>query len=187
MGEALAVCAEAIATCISPHARGDANIHVLETVYFTVIFILRSIPKLADLASTTENSHIYMILQTLAYWVSTIVYRSLYALHECVEFNEDKVRAKMSFRSLAYLRMSVRDFCYSNNINSSRKYRYDNPTLVSRSLSNLLRDQTHEAVNIRVFPPEYQSAASLANNSPVVQELIKSAEKSTRRLIRSID
>lgn len=93
----------------------------------------------------------------------------------------------MAFRSLAYVCMSVRDFCYSNNIKSSRKYRYGITTLVSRSLSNLLRDQTHEAMNIRAFPRRYRDAANLANNSPVVQELIKSAEKSTRRLIRSFD
>lgn len=109
IGEALAICAEAVSTCVESYARGNAYNHILETVYFTVIFILRSIPELADLARTTAISHIFMVLQTLPSWVNTIVYRCLIVLHDWLRFNEDIVRAKMAFRSLASVCMSVRD------------------------------------------------------------------------------
>lgn len=107
IGEALAVCAEAVSACISPYARGNAYIRILETVYFTVIFILQSIPKLADLARTIANSHIYIVLQTLAFWVNMIVYRCLFPLQECWRFDKNKMKAKMAFRSLASVCVSV--------------------------------------------------------------------------------
>lgn len=183
----MAVCAEAVSTCINVRARGDAYIHVLETVYFTITFILQLFPKLADLARTTANSHIYMVLQTLASWVNTIVYRCLFALHVCLRFDVDKLKAKMAFRRLAYVCVSVRILCYSNNVYSSRTYRYDDTTLVSRSLSSLLHDQAYVVLDFYAFPRRYRNAAKLANNSPIVQELIESAKKSTHRLIRSFD
>lgn len=107
IGEALAVCAEAVSTCIHPNARGDPYIHVLETVYFTIIFILQSIPKLANLARTTASNLIYMVLQALASWVNMIVYRCLHALHECLRIDENKVMAKIAFHSLTYVCVSA--------------------------------------------------------------------------------
>lgn len=177
IGEALAVCAEAVSTCINVRARGDAYIHVLETVYFTITFILQLFPKLADLARTTANSHIYMVLQILASWVNTIVYRCLFSLHVSLRFDVDKLKAKMAFRRLAYVCVSVRILYYSNSVYSSRKYRYDDTTLVSRSLSSLLHDQAYVVLDLYAFPRRYRNAAKLANNSPIVQELIESAKK----------
>lgn len=109
VGEACAICAEAISTCIGLFARGDAYTHILETVYFTVIFVLRSIHELVDYAKTTANKQIYMILRTLSSWIDAIVYRCLNASYDDRRYDIDKLKVKMLFRSLVHVYVSAID------------------------------------------------------------------------------
>lgn len=185
IGEALAVCAEAVSTCIDLFAGGSAYVHVLETVYFTVIFILRSILKLADLARITANTHIFMVLQTLAYWIDAIIYRCLYALDECGRFDLDHLKANMAFRSLVYVCVSA--ISAIPMIYSSCNYRYGSTTPVPLSPSCLLYDQIHVVLDTNVLPRRYRRAAKLAKHNPILQGLIEVAEQRANRLLRSFD
>lgn len=100
IGEACAICAEAVSTCISYYARGDAFLHILHTVYFTVIFVLRSIDKIP------VNRHIYMVLQTLSSWIDAIVYRCLDAPGVSRRYDVNKLKIEMAFRSLVLVYVS---------------------------------------------------------------------------------
>lgn len=75
--------------------------HMLETVYFTAIFILRSIHELADFARITANRHIYMVMRTIAYWMDAIVHHCLFssAVHHG-RFDMDLLKENIAFRSL---------------------------------------------------------------------------------------
>lgn len=100
--EACTICSDAVSTCINEHARGDAYMHILETVYFTVIFVLRSIHKLADFARTTADRYIYMILRTLACWMDAIVIRCIWhSVVGQVPFDMDLLKNHIALRSLA--------------------------------------------------------------------------------------
>lgn len=104
LGEACAVCAEAVSTCVDPYARGDSYAHILDTVYFTVIFVIRSIQDhgFAEFANDTASRYIYLVLQTLAFWVDAIVFRCLYFINiRRYRFDLDNLKAKMAFMSLA--------------------------------------------------------------------------------------
>lgn len=108
IGNACAICTEAVSTCIDRHTRGDAHMNILETVYFTIIFVLRSIHELADLARITVNSHIFMILQTLAFWIDAILFRILNALDvRRHRFDIDELKAMLAFCSLVVVYVSL--------------------------------------------------------------------------------
>lgn len=82
--------------------------NILETVYFTIIFVLRSIHELADLARITVNSHIFMILQTLAFWIDAILFRILNALDvRRHRFDIDELKAMLAFCSLVVVYVSL--------------------------------------------------------------------------------
>lgn len=74
--------------------------HILETVYFTIIFVLRSIHELAEYAKNTANRQIFMVLRTVATWIDAVVVRSLIASHDRQRYDIDKLKAIMLFRSL---------------------------------------------------------------------------------------
>lgn len=115
IGEACSVCAEAISKCIHDSARGDAYLHILETVYLAVVFVLRSIHELADRGRTTANRHIYMVVQTIASWIDAIVYRCLHGSRIfCERFDINKMEARMAFVSLGLLYVSVPDYLSFN-------------------------------------------------------------------------
>lgn len=104
MYEACAICAEAMSTCIDYYAQGNAYLHILETVYFTVIFVLRSIHELADdYAQIPANRQINMILQTLASWIDAIVCRCIEAYYDRQRYDVDKLNANVLFRGLVDL------------------------------------------------------------------------------------
>lgn len=108
IGEACSVCAEAISKCIHDSARGDAYLHILETVYLAVVFVLRSIHELADRGRTTANRQLYMVVQTIASWIDAIVYRCLHGSRIfCERFDINKMEARMAFVSLGLLYASV--------------------------------------------------------------------------------
>lgn len=110
IGEACAICVEAISTCIEHYARGDAYVHILETVYYTIIFVLRSIHELADYARISTNRQIYMVLRTLVSWIDAIVYRWLFVSnYDCQRYDMEKLKAKMLFRSLAFVYVAIID------------------------------------------------------------------------------
>lgn len=113
MGEACAICAEAESTCIVRFARGDAYMQILETVYFTIIFVLRSIHELAYSARVTANRHIYMVLRTLTYWVDAIVYRCLCDSRvQWGRFDMDQLKHNIAFHSLPFVCVLVRHCRY---------------------------------------------------------------------------
>lgn len=106
--EACAICADAVSTCIDRHSRGDAYTHILDTVYFTVIFVLQLIHDLTDCAKAAEIRHVYFVLQTLVSWIDAIVFRCLYALDiHRYKFDLNKLKAKMAFMSLVHVYLSV--------------------------------------------------------------------------------
>lgn len=107
IGEACAICAEAVSTWVDECARGDAYNHILETVYFTVIFVLRSIHELGDYAKTTANRHIYTVTHTLTTWIDAVVVRCLDASNDRRRYDMDKLKAKILFRSLVDMYVSV--------------------------------------------------------------------------------
>lgn len=109
IGEACAVCAEAISTCIVECARGNAYMHILETVYFSVIFIIQSVHELFKHEKTAVNTLIYMILSTLVSWIDSLVFRCINVLYDRQRYDIDKLRAKLLFRSLVDLYVSVID------------------------------------------------------------------------------
>lgn len=118
IGEACAICAEALSTSLDECAQGDAYMQVLETVYFTVIFLLRSIQQLADFARDAANRHIYMVLKALACWMDAIVTRCVeYSVINYGKLNMNLLRNNFAFRSLALVCVLVRhchDFlCYN--------------------------------------------------------------------------
>lgn len=100
VGEACAICAESVSTSIYYYARGDAYMHILETVYFTVIFVLRSIHELAEYAKNTAKRQIYMVLQTLATWIDVVVFRCLHASNFSQRYDIEKLKANILIRSL---------------------------------------------------------------------------------------
>lgn len=106
--EACAICADAVSTSIDRHSRGDAYTHILDTVYFAVIFVLQSIHDLANSAEAAESRHVYFVLQTLVSWIDAIVFRCLYALDiHHYKFDLNKLKAKMAFMSLVHVYLSV--------------------------------------------------------------------------------
>lgn len=112
IGEACAICAEAASTCISRYARSEVYMHILETVYFAVIFILRSINQTANYFRSTADRHVYMILRALTSWVDAIVYRCLCAVTFRPErFDMNALEAKMSFRSLVLSYVPITIYC----------------------------------------------------------------------------
>lgn len=108
LGNVFAVCAEAISTCIEYCAQGDACMHILETVYYATIFILRSIHALAEFAKVTANRHIFLVVRTIACWTDAMVFRCLYAFdYRSTKFDEDLLKAYMAFRSVVLVYVSV--------------------------------------------------------------------------------
>lgn len=107
IGEACAICAEAMSTCINERAQGDAYMQILETVYFTVIFLLLSIDELAVFARFPANRHIYMVLRTLACWMDTVVFRCMLQCSEASNWMKrldfDLLKNHIAFRSLGVL------------------------------------------------------------------------------------
>lgn len=104
IGKACAICAEAVSTYITYWARGDTYMHILETVYFTFIFVLRSIHELVDFARMTADKLIYMVLRTLACWMDAIVYRCLH--HSAIlwgRFDLDLLKSNIALYSLALM------------------------------------------------------------------------------------
>lgn len=90
------------------HSQGDAYTHILDTVYFTVIFVLQSIHDLTDCAKAAEIRHVYFVLQTLVSWIDAIVFRCLYALDiHRYKFDLNKLKAKIAFMSLVHVYLSV--------------------------------------------------------------------------------
>lgn len=74
--------------------------HILETVCFAVIFVLRSIHELADYAVVAANSHISLVLRTLAFWIDAIVSRCIYALHFHQRYAINELKAQIAVRGL---------------------------------------------------------------------------------------
>lgn len=111
IGVACAICSDAVSMCITSESRGDAYMHILETVYFTVIFVLRSIHELADFARTTADRYIYMILRTLACLMDAIVYRCLY--HSVIQkrFDMDLLKNHIALRSLGLVYVLAKYYC----------------------------------------------------------------------------
>lgn len=104
LGETCAVCAEAVSTCVDPYAQGESYTHILETVYFTVIFLLRSIQDhaLASFTNVTANRYIHLVLRTLVSWIDAIVFRCLCFINiHRYRFDLDNLKAKMVFMTLA--------------------------------------------------------------------------------------
>lgn len=78
--------------------------HILETIYLALIFVLRSIHDLAGLTRITANRHIYMILQTLASWIDAIVFCCLKALDDrCETFEVEELKAKLAISTLVHV------------------------------------------------------------------------------------
>lgn len=101
IGEACAICAESLSTCIDYSARGEAYMHILESVYFSVVFILSSAQELADCSRSTASGQIFIVLRTLTAWIDAITYRILYDVGYREErFDMDLLKVAMSFRSL---------------------------------------------------------------------------------------
>lgn len=109
LGEACAICAEATSTYINAHARGDAYLHILGTVYFTVIFILRSIHELAVSSRLTANRHVFMVLRTIMSWIDAIVLWCLYAVDSSENiFDMNLLELGSVFRSLVLAYVTYR-------------------------------------------------------------------------------
>lgn len=100
IGEACSICARAVSSHIHIHTQGNAYMHIMETVYFSIIFLLRSIYELADFARVTANERIYMVLRATASWLDTIVYQCRCFGHR-PSFNINAVKANIAFLSLA--------------------------------------------------------------------------------------
>lgn len=82
--------------------------HILQTVYFAVIFVLRSIHELGIFADITKDRHIKMVLRTLACWMDAIVYRCLfYSTFLRRTFDMDLLKNSIAFRSLALVYVLV--------------------------------------------------------------------------------
>lgn len=81
--------------------------HILETVCFAVIFVLRSIHELADHAEVAVNRHISLVLRTLAFWIDAIVSRCIYALHYHQRFAINELKAQMALCGLFTAYVSV--------------------------------------------------------------------------------
>lgn len=101
IGESCAICAEAVSTCINRRARGDAYIHTLETIYFTVIFIIRSIHELASFVRSSGNRQILIVLRTIACWIDAVVYRCLTDFSDLLwKFDMNQLNARIAFYGL---------------------------------------------------------------------------------------
>lgn len=84
--------------------------HILETVYLTVIFIIRSINELAGYSTVSQNKIQSMVLQTLASWIDMIVFQCIFAIDCDARFSISMLHACMMFRcvALVYVSMKVR-------------------------------------------------------------------------------
>lgn len=107
IGESCAICAEALSTCIFVCARGNAFMHVLETVRFTAIFVLWSIHELGNKHSrnpANEHTCMTMVIRTLSSWIDTVLYQCLHSLQPNQwRFDMSRVEALIAFRSLVLM------------------------------------------------------------------------------------
>lgn len=187
IGEACTICAEAASAYIDKYARGDAYMHILETVYFAVIFILRSIYELADFARITANRHIYMVLWTLACWLDAIVYH-------CQDgstnirgtFDMDRLKIYIAFGGLILVYVPVKYhhsfLCYTSEVDSSCNYR-DNSTLLPESFKNA----RWGVLRLDALPRRHREATEWGEDAPPIQRLIEAAKQRSRRLLRSFN
>lgn len=163
--------------------------HILETVYFTVIFILRSIHELADLARITANRCIYMVLQTIACWVDAVVYRCFF--HHAIQqgrFDIDLVKNNIALRSLVLVYVlvkSYRDFpCYISDVDSSYYYRNDDTEhlLLPESYR---RACCYNVLDKAALPRRHREETEWYEEALPIQSLIEAAKQRTWRLLRS--
>lgn len=80
--------------------------HILETVYFTVVFILRSIHEKANFTGTISK-YIYMVIRTLTSWIERIVYQCLYNIGCHCRFDENLLKANCAFCALILVYVTV--------------------------------------------------------------------------------
>lgn len=109
LGNTCEICADAVSTCVHRRARGDAYMHILETIYLALIFILRSINELAGCSTFAVNRSNCMVLRTLASWINAIVVPCLFAV-DCSEcrFDMAALHAGIMFRGLVLVYVFMR-------------------------------------------------------------------------------
>lgn len=179
--EACDICAVAVSTCIHRGARGDAYMHILETVYLTVIFILRSINELAGYSTVSQNKIQSMVLRTLAFWIDMIVYQCIDAT-DCDEhcFNIIALQAGIMFRSLVLVYVCIHEIRRLDLMMTSH--------LRARPLLPESLNLMEEALFGMIWLPRKQRATvDRAEDHPVLHGLVDTSIRRTRRLFISFN
>lgn len=165
--------------------------HISETVYFTVIFVLQSIHELADFARSTANRHIYMVVETLACWMDAIVHHYLdQSTGFRGRYDMDLLKINIALRSLALVYVLMKYccglLCYVSEVDSSYNYRDD-------GTGHMLLPESYIAYrdlgvsDKAALPRRYRDATEWSEEAAPIQSLIEAAKLRTRRLLRSFD